>query len=88
MNLGDWNQVKGCPGWYYGLLMRYPGHVVEFDVHHRETGNLIKGLRGSGYRTTTLARRMGVTALNGYQHVAQQAIRASSSVPGSREETR
>jgi hypothetical protein len=87
MSLGDWNQVRGCPDWYYGLLIQHPGHIVVFDVQHRKTGQVIEGLRASGYRTTTLARKMGVTDLKGYQHVAQMAIRmlAKSGRGGSKE---
>jgi hypothetical protein len=76
MAFGDWNTVKGCPGWYYGLLIRQGDtHVVVFDVHNHATSEMIHGLRASGYRTTTLARKMGERTLKGYQHVAQEAIR-------------
>jgi hypothetical protein len=68
------NAVRGCPGWFYGLLVS-GGRTVEFDVHRLSDRAEIKGLRGSGYRTTTLARSMGVKDLKGYQHVAVEAIR-------------
>ena len=74
--LGTWNEVRGCRGWYYGLLVREPGHIVTFAVSHPETRRSIEGLRASGYRTTTLARKMGVRDLRGYEHVAREAIRA------------
>lgn len=76
--LGDWNAVRGAPGWYYGLRIVSADGSVVFDVGNPETGESITDLRASGYRTTTLARRMGVRDLNGYQHVAQEAIRARS----------
>lgn len=75
MTLGRWNEVRGCPGWHYGLRLRQTDGSVVFDASHQASGWIIRGLCGSVYRTTTLARRMGVNDLRGYQHVAVAAIR-------------
>lgn len=77
MKLGSWNAVRGCPGWHYGLIVRHADGSVTFTVVH-EDGRVIAGLKASGYRTTRLARFMGVKDLRGWQHVAQEAIRAAS----------
>lgn len=77
------NSVRGCPGWFYGLLVRSRRDppldalpVVTFFVFKAGTDDKIEGLRASGYRTTTLARKMGERELQGYEHVARQAINA------------
>jgi hypothetical protein len=75
------NEVRGCPGWFYGLLVRSHRDdnmpTVTFDVYRLETNETIVGLKASGYRTTTLARKMGERELRGYEHVAREAIKRS-----------
>lgn len=78
MKLGTWNAVRGCPGWYYGLMIRNADGTVTFNVSHCDDRRTITGLRASAYRTTRTARFMGVKDLKGWQHVAQEAIRAAS----------
>jgi hypothetical protein len=72
---GTINDVRGCPGWYYGLRVTHKDGSVTFDVHH-DDGRRIEALTASRYRTTTLARKMGERERKGYEHVAREAIRA------------
>jgi hypothetical protein len=70
------SNVRGRPGWYYGLFIRHrpdggPAYYV-FDLYG-PGGQRIKNLESSIYRTTTLARRMGDHRL-GHEHVAHKAI--------------
>ena len=80
--LGNWNAVSGCSGWYYGLLRCQDDGSVLFEVTHPGSHETIGELRGSSYRTTTLARTMGVRDLKGYQQVAREAIRAQRQANG------
>lgn len=74
MTLSKPNRVRGAQAWAYGLRLA-DGGVVTFSVQ-RDDGAAIQGIRASAYRTTSLARRMGVRDLPGYQHAALVAIRA------------
>ena len=74
--LGTWNDVSGCPGWVYGLRVRQADGSVVFSAHHPESRQAIEELRARATGSPTLARRMGEHELQGYQHVAREAIRA------------
>lgn len=84
MSIGSWNAVRGCAGWFYSLRVLSEGKgepTVEFYVYHgtESVGPLV----ASVYRTTALARRLGVKPpLRGYQHEAQVAIRARATPNG------
>lgn len=76
--LGKSNAVQGCPGWYYSVFVSSrDGNlpVYRFHAFLRGTGRRTEEIEASGYRTTTLARKMGEKTRRGYQHAAQQAIR-------------
>jgi hypothetical protein len=78
VTLGDWNRVRGARAWFYGLRVRDSSkspNVLTFAVHREADGVTLRGIRASGYRTTTLARKMNVRDLPGYQSAALAAIR-------------
>lgn len=78
MRLGKHNAVQGCPGWHYSLFVSSRDGdlpVFRFYAFLRGTDRRTEEIEASGYRTTTLARRMGEKTRRGYQHAAQEAIR-------------
>lgn len=74
--LGRNNEVRGCPGWYYGLRVTSDDGSCAFHVFNVVDGRRIEGLRASRNRTTTVTRRLGERDLRGYEHEARLAIKA------------